>query len=88
MYEGSTQRTVGETIDDGYITTTINRALLSDPELSFLEIDVDVRLGVVVLNGAVPTRAAESKLVGLAKGVRGVKEVQSRLVIVPGTPDP
>jgi osmotically-inducible protein OsmY len=49
---------------------------------------VDVRLGVVVLQGAVPSREAEAKLVTLAKGVRGVREVQSRLVIVPGTPDP
>ena len=88
MYEGSERRTVGETVDDGYVNAAINRALLADPELSFLEIDVDVRLGVVVLQGAVPSREAEAKLVALAKGVRGVREVQSRLVIVPGTPDP
>ncbi len=88
MQEGSNQRTVGETVDDSYINAAVNRTLLSDPELSFLEIDVDVRLGVVVLQGAVPSRDAERRLVALAQGVRGVREVQSRLVIVPGTPDP
>jgi hyperosmotically inducible protein len=88
MYEGSERRTVGETVDDSYVNAAINRALLADAELSFLEIDVDVRLGVVVLQGAVPSREAEAKLVAVAKGVRGVREVQSRLVIVPGTPDP
>lgn len=86
MQEGSPNRSIGELVDDTYITSAINRALLADPELSFLEIDIDVHRGAVVLNGRVPSFDAERKLVELARGVRGVTGVQSRLVMLPGTP--
>ena len=88
MQAGSTARTAGEVFDDTYISGAINKALLSDAELSFLDINVDVHRGVVTLNGNATTAAAEQKLVVLAKSIRGVQDVKSRLIILPGTPNP
>ena len=88
MQEGSTTRTAGEAFDDTYIIGAINKALLSDPELSFMDINVDVNRGVVVLNGNTTTADAEQKVVALARAIRGVKDVKSRLIILPGTPNP
>ena len=88
MQEGSTARTAGEVFDDTYISGAINKALLSDAELSFLDVNVDVHRGVVTLNGNATTAAAEQKLVALAKSIRGVQDVKSRLIILPGTPNP
>ncbi len=88
MQEGSTARTAGEVVDDTYISGAINKALLSDAELSFMDINVDVNRGVVILNGNATSTAAEQKIVALARAIRGVKEVKSRLIILPGTPNP
>ena len=88
MQEGSTARTAGEVVDDSYISAAINRALLADAELSFLDINVDVNRGVVILQGNVTTAAAEQKLTALARTIRGVRMVKSRLILVPGTPNP
>ncbi len=88
MQDGSSARTAGEVFDDTYISGAINKALLSDAELSFMDINVDVNRGVVILNGNATTTAAEQKVVALARSIRGVKEVKSRLIILPGTPNP
>lgn len=76
-----TGRTAGEIIDDSIITTEINAKIVKDPELSYLKINVDSTAGNVVLTGFVPNREAETRLINLAKGVRGVKSVKSLLRI-------
>lgn len=84
VYDGE-QRTIGEITDDTYITTTMTARLVKDEELSALDIDVDVFRGVVSLHGNVRTEAAEARAVELARGIKGVKEVRSRLIVVPDT---
>ena len=77
-------KTVGETIDDATITTRVKTALLNDPEVGGLRIDVDTALGVVTLSGVAKTRAEEQKAVALARRIPGVKDVRSTLTINPG----
>ena len=76
-------KTVGETIDDATITTQVKTALLNDPQVGGLRIDVDTFKGVVTLSGAVKTAAERDKAIGLAKKVGGVTDVKSTLQIQP-----
>ena len=76
-------KTVGETIDDATITTQVKTALLNDPEVAGLKIDVDTFKGVVTLSGRVSSRAEEQKAIALARRVGGVSEVKSALQVLP-----
>jgi len=74
-------KSVGETIDDGAITTQVKTSLLSDPQVAGLKIDVDTFKGVVTLSGAVKTAAERDKAIALARQVKGVTDVKSTLQI-------
>ena len=76
-------KTVGETIDDATITTRIKTALLNDPDVGGLRIDVDTFKGVVTLSGRVKTRAEEAKAVAVARKIGGVTDVKSTLLVEP-----
>ena len=74
-------KSIGETIDDATITTRVKTALLNDPEVGGLKIDVDTFEGVVTLSGAVKTRAEEAKAIQLARRMPGVTDVKSTLQV-------
>jgi len=76
-------KTVGETIDDATITTRVKTALLNDPDVGGLKIDVDTFKGVVTLSGAVKTQAEEQKAVAIARRTGGVTDVKSTLQVNP-----
>jgi hyperosmotically inducible periplasmic protein len=76
-------KTVGETVDDATITTRVKTALLNDPDVGGLRIDVDTFKGVVTLSGAVKTAVERDKAVGIARKMTGVKDVKSTLQINP-----
>jgi hyperosmotically inducible protein len=76
-------KTVGETIDDATITTRVKTALLNDPDVGGLRIDVDTFKGVVTLSGAVKTAVERDKAMTLARRIDGVKDVKSTLQIQP-----
>jgi hyperosmotically inducible protein len=67
--------------DDVTITTRVKTALLNDPQVSALKIDVSTSEGIVTLSGTARNRGEEQKAVELARGVRGVKEVRSNLQV-------
>ncbi|HSK11381.1 MAG TPA: BON domain-containing protein [Vicinamibacterales bacterium] len=76
-------KSVGETIDDATITTRVKTALLNDPDVGGLRIDVDTTMGVVSLSGVARTRSEEQQAVAVARRIPGVKDVRSTLVIEP-----
>lgn len=76
-------KTVGETIDDATITTRVKAALLNDPDVAGLRIDVDTFKGVVTLSGSVRTAAERDRAVTIARRVSGVSDVKSTLQIQP-----
>ncbi len=78
-----TGKTAGETVDDATITTKANAIIVDDPSAAYLKIDVDTRQGDVRLNGIVPDKATEDRIVERIKGIRGVKSVESNLKIEP-----
>jgi osmotically-inducible protein OsmY len=74
-------KSVGETIDDATITARVKTALLNDPEVGGLAIDVDTFKGVVTLSGRVKSKGEELKAMQLARQVPGVADVKSTLQI-------
>ncbi len=66
----------GEYVDDAVITTKVKSAILGEPALKSLEINVETFKGVVQLSGFVSSSSAENKAVELARSVKGVKSVK------------
>jgi osmotically-inducible protein OsmY len=75
-------KTVGETIDDSTVTTRVKTALLNDPDVGGLRIDVDTFKGVVTLSGGVKTTTERDKAIAVARKIGGVKDVKSTLQII------
>jgi len=76
-------KTVGETIDDTTITTRVKTAMLNDPNVGGLRIDVDTFKGVVTLSGRVKSQTEHDQAIALARTVNGVSEVKDALQIMP-----
>lgn len=76
-------KTVGETIDDTTITTRVKTAMLNDPAVGGLSIDVDTFKGAVTLSGRVKSQAEKDQAVALARRVSGVTEVKDALQVIP-----
>ena len=76
-------KSVGNTIDDATITGRVKTAMLNDPDVAGLKIDVDTFKGVVTLSGAVKTQAEADRAIGIARRTPGVADVKSTLQINP-----
>src|SRR5262245_52682561 len=76
-------KTVGETIDDTAITTRVKTAMLNDPDVGGLRIDVDTFKGVVTLSGRVKSQTEKDRAMTLARQVDGVTEVKDAMQVIP-----
>ena len=76
-------KTVGETIDDTTITTRVKTAMLNDPDVGGLRIDVDTFKGAVTLSGRVKSQVEKDRAISLARMITGVTEVKDALQIIP-----
>ena len=76
-------KTIGETIDDTTITTRVKTAMLNDPGVGGLKIDVDTFKGVVTLSGAVKSQAEHDQAIAIARRTSGVTEVKDALQVNP-----
>jgi osmotically-inducible protein OsmY len=65
--------------DDATVTARVKTALLNDPSVGALKIDVTTNAGVVTLSGTVKSQSDEQRAVALARGVNGVKSVNNAL---------
>jgi hyperosmotically inducible periplasmic protein len=79
----SERRTAGQVTDDLAIQTIVKTRLVDDQQVRGLRINTQVDRGVVTLYGRVGSEAERARAVALARDVRGVVEVQDRLVLVP-----
>ncbi len=73
--------------DDSYfsdagIATKIKTKLAADPELNPFNIDVDVQDGNVLLTGRVRSATAKAEAEKLARGTKGVQDVDNQLEVV------
>jgi len=72
---------VGNVIEDSAITAKVKTALLADPDVKGLMIDVDTKDGVVTLKGTTDKSSNRDRAVAIAKDTSGVKSVDSQLVV-------
>lgn len=77
------ERSVGETIDDQVILTSIKSKLMRDPDVSGLSINVDVHKGAVELRGYLRSNYEIKRAITIARETRGVRSVTSLLVLDP-----
>jgi len=83
---GPLAKSTGEYIDDAAITAKIKGALLEDPAVSGLAVNVDTYKGVVQLSGFVDTAQQKSRAEQIAHNVPGVSSVQNRLTVKTNLP--
>ena len=72
------------TIKDGWLVMKVHSEMVDEDVLSGSNIDVDVKNGVVTLQGTVPSEAARARAIAVAKANDGVKSVTDQLRVVPG----
>jgi len=68
-------------IDDGTVTVKVKTAILTDPALKPLQINVSTKDGVVTLVGAVDSDTLKERAAQIAQSVSGVKSVVDNLTV-------
>ena len=76
-----TQQSAGEYIDDATLTTKVKTALLADPAVKGLQINVKTFRGRVQLAGFVNSQAEIDRAVDIARSVQGVVSVDNALSV-------
>lgn len=77
----ASQRSTGQVVDDGVLTSRVKTALIKNDDTKARQIDVEVYQGEVQLNGFVDSNAAKMAAANTAKGVEGVRAVRNNLQI-------
>jgi hyperosmotically inducible periplasmic protein len=78
--ENAANKTVAA-IDDATITTKVKTAVLAEPGLKTLQIDVDTKNGVVSLSGTVDNQSMKERAAQVAQAVTGVRSVDNNLTV-------
>ena len=68
---------------DPGITTAVKSKLAADDTVKATDINVDTTNGVVTLKGEVPSAAAKTRALELAKATDGVRDVVDAIVVTP-----
>jgi hyperosmotically inducible protein len=68
---------------DPGITTAVKSKLAADDTVKATDINVDTSNGVVTLKGEVPSAAAKTRALELAKATDGVRDVVDAIVVTP-----
>ena len=76
-----TKESAGEYIDDSVITSKVKAALIADPVTKARQIEVETLKGTVQLSGFVNTTQEKEKASEIARGVKGVVDVQNKLIV-------
>ena len=80
--QAMTGQTMGENIDDSYITGAVKTQLASDKLVSLTRVEVETNNGIVYLTGQVQTAEQKSHIGSLASQVKGVKQVVNNLQVI------
>ncbi|MBK1709106.1 MULTISPECIES: BON domain-containing protein [Marichromatium] len=71
----------GSYLEDAAITAKIKAAILREPALKVLQIDVTTTDGVVTLSGTVDSPLSRERVTEVARNHQGVKSVENNLVV-------
>jgi osmotically-inducible protein OsmY len=80
--QAMTGQTVGESMDDSVITSSVKTHLASDKLVTLTRVDVETNNGIVYLTGQVQTAEQRSHIGSLASEVKGVKQLVNNLQVV------
>jgi len=83
-----TKEAAGKSADvasDTWITTKVKSKFVGEKTLKGSDITVTTDNGVVTLTGTVPSEAAHTRAIAVAKGTKGTKEVVDKLTVTGGT---
>lgn len=69
-------------VTDSWITTKVKADLLADTVTKGLDINVSTVNGVVTLAGRLDSRAQVDKAIAIARGIKGVSNVDSKTLTV------
>ncbi|MEO6203658.1 MAG: BON domain-containing protein [Nitrospirales bacterium] len=76
-------RTVGTTVDDAVLTSSVKSSLFADDLVDAFEIEVETYRSNVMLSGFVETQNQIERAVEIAKKTEGVQKVVNKLAIKP-----
>ena len=77
----ATVEAAGARIDDATVTAKVKAALIAEPGLNGLAIDVDTDANIVTLNGTVQHAGMRDEAERVAQRVQGVKQVRNNLAV-------
>ena len=77
----ATKESTGEYVDDSVITTKVKAALLDDPLVSALAVNVETFKGVTQLSGFANSYTQRDRAERIARSVEGVVSVKNDIVI-------
>ena len=80
----SSDSSVGEVIDDAWITTKLKADLAATQGVPSRDIKVDTKDGTVTLTGALASQLEVDKAIATARAIKGVKEVNADGLVVEG----
>jgi len=80
--QAMTGQTMGESIDDSVITSSVKTHLASDKLVTLTRVDVETNNGIVYLTGQVQSAEQRSHIGSLASQVKGVKQVVNNLQVI------
>jgi hyperosmotically inducible protein len=69
----------GAYMGDSWVTTKVKSAILNEPSLKVLQINVETYKGMVQLSGFVDNAASRDKAAEIARSVQGVTTVKNDL---------
>jgi hyperosmotically inducible protein len=76
-------RSTGSVVDDSVITAKVKTALIQEPAVSAMDINVTTYRGVVQLSGFVESEAQAQRAEATARGISGVRSVDNAIKVVP-----
>jgi len=77
---GAPDRTAGQTVDDATLTGRVKSALINDPVVKAMDINVDTYRGVVQLTGFVDNQKQVERAEEIARSFE-VQDVRNNLVV-------
>ena len=80
--QAMTGQTMGESMDDSVITSSVKTHLASDKLVTLTRVDVETNNGIVYLTGQVQAAEQRSHIGSLASQVKGVKQVVNNLQVI------
>jgi osmotically-inducible protein OsmY len=77
----SKKESAGEYVEDAVITTKVKAAVLEEPSLKSVEINVETHRGIVQLSGFVTSQADIDKAVAISRNIKGATSVKNDMIV-------